>query len=113
MKAVIRNLTKEYLPHPLSGERSLHVVAEVDFTDDAGKVVHSQKYAHLPENVDPEYYQRQADVMQNDLDLTAKWAKEAVQKSAEEKPADDAIQKIRQHHKLDLHEEMPIHDVKN
>ena len=113
MKAVIRALTKKRLPHPLSGELALHVAAEVDFLDDAGTVVHSQEYAHLPADADPEYYQRQADVMQNDLDLTERWAKEVAQKAAEEAPADAAIEKIRQHHKLEFHEEVPVHDTKN
>jgi len=52
-------------------------------------------------------------VMQNDLDLTERWAKEVAQKAAEEAPADAAIEKIRQHHKLEFHEEVPIHDAKN
>ena len=113
MKAVIRNLIKKTLPHPVLGEPALHVLAEVDFTDDAGNVVHSQQYAHLPENVDPEYYQRQADVMQNDLDLTAQWASDAAEKTKSEAAADAAIEKIGQHFKLNFHEEVPIHDVKN
>jgi len=113
MKAVIRNLIKKTLPHPVLGEPVLHVLAEVDFTDDAGKVVHSQEYAHLPENVDPEYYQRQADVMQSDIDLTARRIAEAAATSQSEAAADAAIQKIGAHYKLDFHEEVPLHDVKN
>ena len=112
MKAVIKKLTKNSLPHPVSGEPALHVIAEVDFTDDAGNIVHTQQYGHLPEQVDPEYYQRQADVMQQDLDLTAKWAAEAERKAANEKAADEAIAAIRQHYKLNFHEEVPINDVK-
>jgi hypothetical protein len=113
MKASIRALDKKYLPHPVTGEPALHVFAGVDFLDDAGKIVHSQEYAHLPEDADPEYYQRQADVMQSDLDLTKRWAEEAARKAAEEAPADAAIERIRQRHKLEFHEEIPIHDVKN
>jgi hypothetical protein len=113
MKAAIRALTKKYLPHAVTGEPALHVVAEVDFLDDTGKIVHSQQYAHLPEKTRAEYYQDQADVMQNDLDLTAQWAKDAEKKAIEEKTADNAIAVIGQHHKLNFHEEVPIDDVNN
>jgi len=112
MKAVIRNIGKQYLPHNVDadGRNRLHIVTEVDFVDDAGKVVHSQNYAHLPEDFDGAYFQRQADVMQGDIDDLKTRAERDAKRAVEEKPADDAIRKF----KLEFGEQIQLRDeVKN
>ena len=112
MKAVIRNIGKQHLPHNVDadGHNRLHIVTEVDFMDDAGKVVHSQNYAHLTEDFDGAYFQRQADVMQGDIEDLKKRAEMEAAREAEEKPADEAIRKC----KLEFGEHIQLRDeVKN
>jgi len=111
MKAVIRNIGKQHLPHNVdaNGHNRLHIVTEVDFVDNAGKVVHSQNYAHLAEDFDGEYFQRQADVMQGDIeDLKQRAAREAA-RAEEEKPADEQIRKF----KLEFGEQIQLRDEVN
>jgi hypothetical protein len=105
MKAIIRGMEKKELPHN-EGAKKIHIVTEVDFVTDAGKVAHTQVYAHVPEKFDGGYFQRQADAMQDELDLGAKLAdqKEAVAKA--HAPADDAIRKFR----LDFAESIKLRD---
>jgi hypothetical protein len=106
MKANVTSLNKKEF------NGTLMVVTKVDFIGEGGRVYHSQKYAHNPEDVDPEYYQRQADVMQSDLDLTAQWAARDLEKEKKEAAADAAIGKIKHH--LKLGDTMEIKDgVKN
>jgi hypothetical protein len=76
---------------------TLMVVSNVDFVDGSGKVVHSQEYGQLPEDVDPEYYQRQADVMQANIDLTERWKIEKEEVAEKEAGADDAINRVKHH----------------
>lgn len=73
MLAIVRNARKDTLPRYSAetgrNEPTLVVIVDVDFVlDDTGKVHHSQTYSHLPGEVDAGYYQRQADVLQADLD---------------------------------------------
>jgi len=111
MKAVIRNIRKEYLPHNLDedGKNKLHIVTEVDFVDDAGTVVHSQNYAHLPEDFDGAYYQRQADVTQGDIDDLKKRDEMEAARVEREKTADDAIRKF----KLEFGDQIQLRDEVN
>jgi hypothetical protein len=111
MKAVIRNIDKQYLPHNVDaeGKNKLHIVTNVDFVNDAGEVVHSQGYAHLPEDFDGAYFQRQADVMQGDIEDLKTRAAMAEKRAAEEKPADDAIRKF----KLEFGDQIQLRDEVN
>ena len=108
MKAVIRNIGKQHLPHNVdaNGNNRLHIVTEVDFVDDAGKVVHSQNYAHLSEDFDGEYFQRQADVMQGDIEDLKQRAASEVARAEQEKPADEKIRKF----KLEFGEQIQLRD---
>ena len=105
MKAIIRDMQKKELPYD-EGVRKIHIVTEVDFVTDAGKVAHTQVYAHVPEDFDGDYFQRQADAMQDELDLGAKLAehKEAVARA--HAPADEAIRKFQ----LDFAENIKLRD---
>ena len=83
MLAIIRNARKEILPRydatTRKNESTLVVVVDVDYcSDGTGVVHHSQTYSFLPDSVDPNYFQRQADVMQNDVDS----AKIAIERAA-------------------------------
>jgi hypothetical protein len=111
MKAIIRKLDKQYLPHNVDaeGRNRLHITTEVDFVNDAGEVVHNQTYAHLPEDFDGQYFQRQANSMQGDIeDLKQRAAREAA-RAEEEKPADEQIRKF----KLEFGEQIQLRDEVN
>jgi hypothetical protein len=97
MKAIVRNIDKAYLPHNVDaeGKNRLHIVTEVDFVDDAGTVVESQNYAHLPENFDGAYFQRQADIMQRSADELVERGKEVAARQTLEGPADEKIRKFK------------------
>lgn len=95
MKAIVRKIDKAYLPSVGPADRKLHIVTEVDFVSDAGEVVHNQIYGHLPEQFDGAYFQRQADVMQADIDMLESRAAEDAKRMEEEKPVDDAINKFK------------------
>jgi hypothetical protein len=90
---------------------ALMIVTNVDFVDTSGKVVHSQEYGHLPADVDPDYFQRQADTMQADIEQAAKAAADAAATAKEEAEADAAIARMK--HKLQFNDEVHIHDVKS
>ncbi len=113
MKAILREAKKELLARfdADSGEnrQTLMVTATVDFMTDDGVLHHQQKYAHLPADIDPDYYQRQADVMQADIDQAAAAATAKALTAQQEVVADAALNKI-QH--LVLGEELHIHEEK-
>jgi hypothetical protein len=108
MKAVIRNIDKQYLPHNIDkdGKHMLHVVTQVDFVNDVGEVVLNQTYAHLPEHFEGAYFQRQADSMEGDIDYLKEREKVLAAQAVEEKPADDAIRKF----KLEFADVIKLHD---
>lgn len=85
MNATIQSLSKEILPRfdaaTNRDEPTIVMVAQVDFHDDTGRLVHSQSYAHLPEEYDAAYFDRQAAAMQAELDHTSASAKNS-QRSA-------------------------------
>jgi len=87
------------------------IVTNVDFVDAAGTTVHSQEYGHLPADVDPDYFQRQADTMQADLEQAAKAAADAAATAQEEAAADAAAARMR--HVLQFEDGVKIHDRKN
>jgi len=89
---------------------ALMIVTNVDFVDASGKVVHSQEYGHLPADVDPDYFQRQADTMQADIEQAAKAAADAAATAKEEAEADAAIARMK--HKLQFQDEVIIHDTR-
>jgi len=93
MKAIIRNIDKARLPHR-DGQR-VHIVTDVDFVNDAGDLVLYQRYAHLPEDFDGAYFQRQADAMQSDLDCLRDRERRVSAIQEEERPADEAIRKFK------------------
>lgn len=78
MKAVIVKSEKQTLPqfNAATGkdEPTLVVVTHVHFVKDDGSVHHSQTFAQRPEEIDAEnpraYFDRQAAVLQGDLDGT-------------------------------------------
>lgn len=89
---------------------ALMIVTNVDFVDASGAVVHSQEYGHLPADVDPDYFQRQADTMQADIEQAAKAAADAAATAKEEAEADAAIAQMK--HKLQFQDEVIIHDTR-
>jgi hypothetical protein len=72
MKFKILSADKQTLPRynnqTNQDEPTIMVVTQVEFYTDDGQLFHTQEYAHLPEDVSPEYFQAQADAMQADLD---------------------------------------------
>ena len=108
MKAIIRSISKQYLPHNQDekGNNRLHIVTEVDFVDDAGKLVHSQNYAHLHEDFDGASFQRQADVMRRDIDDLKRRAEKEAARAEEEQTADEKIRKF----KLEFSEQIQLRE---
>lgn len=86
------------------------VVADVEFYNDNNEWVHSQTYAQVPEDVDPGYYQRQADAMQADLDHAKAQAEANDGNKKRNAVADEKIDAVRKHHKLDVHDSIPLND---
>jgi hypothetical protein len=76
MKAVIVTAEKQTLPQfnvaTNQDEPTLVVVTTVEFHNDDGTLYHTQTYAQRPDEIDPEnpqaYFDRQAQVLQNDID---------------------------------------------
>ena len=93
MIAKILSAEKQYV----NGE--LMIVTRVSF--DGVEQVYGQK----PEDVDPAYFQRQADVMQADVDDTARKKKLAEATAHDEAKADEALSKV---HKLMLGDAVEI-----
>jgi hypothetical protein len=94
MKYKILSADKQTLPRfnnqTNQDEPSVMVVTKVEFSTDDGHVVSVQEYAHLPEDVSPEYFQAQANAMQNDLDN----AQATVGTQAASKLADEKLQQL-------------------
>ncbi len=94
MKYKILSADKQTLPRfnneTNQDEPAVMVVTKVEFLTDDGQVVHTQEYAHLPEDVSPEYFQAQADAMQSDLDN----AQATAGTQAASKLADEKIQQL-------------------
>ena len=97
MIAVIKSAVKTAYPitDVDSGEINLTtmIVVEVDFNNDDGSNYSHQSYAVKPEdlgNEPKEYFQRQADTMQVDIDLAEQNAPQAQDQAA----ADEAIAKL-------------------
>lgn len=72
MKALIRSAEKETLPQ-FSAEANANVdtiviSVLVDFADEEGNVLHSQRYARRPEEFDEGEFDRIAQSMQDDAD---------------------------------------------
>jgi hypothetical protein len=105
MQANVTNIEKR----EIAGE--LRIVTSVDFVTDAGELVHSQEYGHLPEEFDPDYFQRQADAMQKDLDHAAQVRKDAEEAARIHKPIDALVAGARR--KLLFAEKVNPNDRKN
>jgi hypothetical protein len=94
MKVNILKSSRQTLPRYNSktnqDEHTVMVVTEVAFINGKGKKVYSQTYAQLPEEVNPKYFQAQADAMQDDLDHTA--IQSVVDEQA--KLADDKVEQL-------------------
>jgi hypothetical protein len=110
MKAIIKDLRKETLPQfnatTNQDEPTVMVVAEIEFISDQGELVHTQIYAHTPEEASHEYYQRQADAMQADLDQESDPAVAAAAQANQ--LADEKIAVLRLH----LGDGVPLNDRK-
>lgn len=102
MKANVTKVEKK----AIGGE--LHVCVTVDFTDDSGKVVHTQEYGHLPKDVDPSYYQRQADVMESDIEQRAQADADRAAEALKHAAADEAIQRLGTHFQKDFSDSVAI-----
>jgi len=88
----------------------VHVCTEVDFVDDNGNLALTQTYAHLPEDFDGSVFQRQADVMQADIEDLKRREEHLKRVAEEEAPADDAIRKF----KLEFGDKIVLReDIKN
>ena len=90
MKAKILSAEKQTLPRYSAAtnqdEPTLMVVTTVEFQLDDGTPYHTQTYAQLPEEVSPEYFQKQADAMQADIEhAKVQSATDAASKLADEK----------------------------
>jgi len=94
MKAIIRGMAKKELPYN-EGVRKIHIVTEVDFVTDSGELAHTQFYAHVPEEFDGAYFQRQADAMQGDIDIVAARAAQQEAIAMAHSAADAAIRKFQ------------------
>lgn len=72
MKATILKAEKQTLPRynaeTNEDEPTLMVVTTVEFSLDDGTPYHTQTYAQLPEEVSKDYFQKQADAMQADIE---------------------------------------------
>ncbi len=72
MKANILSAEKQTLPRynneTNQDEPTLMVVTKVEFRTDDGSLYHTQTYAQLPEEVSKDYFQKQADAMQADIE---------------------------------------------
>lgn len=99
MKANITSAVKQILPvySADAGQDvdTLMVVVGVDFVNDDGSPYSHQDYAKLPGDLDAmddpkQYFQDQADVMQNDIDQAAIDAPQVVAQAQ----ADDVISKL-------------------
>ena len=104
MQAKVKRIDKRNI----AGE--LRIVTSVDFLDGAGKTVHSQEYCHLPAEVDPGYFQRQADCMQADIEQAVQAAAAAAATAEREAEADAAIARLK--HELQFQDEVIIHDTR-
>jgi hypothetical protein len=106
MKAIIKGVTKQYV----SGE--LRVVTTVRFEDEAGNIVlDNQPYAQLPKDVDPAYFQRQANCMQHEIDERVQRLLQAEETKANEAEADAAIARMK--HSITFGEAIVIRDGVN
>jgi hypothetical protein len=98
MKAKVISAEKQTIPQfdaeVNADVLALMVVCEVEFSNDAGEVVHTQKYAIRPEQFDlanpSAVFDKQAAVMHNETEMAAQNA-EASKSSA---LADDIISKL-------------------
>lgn len=95
MKAKITSAEKRLMPSGNQDNEVLMVAVGVDFMLDTGELYYHQEYAVLPEVLadyenPADYFQKQADAMQNDLNHTA--ANAGNIEAA--KQADDIISKL-------------------
>ena len=115
MKAVIKDVRKEV--HPRLTEEELNhtpvVVVEVDYVDDAGKVVHKANHSFLPEQIDKDthtLFDRQAEIMQRDVEDRERREKAAALVTAEHAPADEKVDLLRKQFSLEFSEKIPLED---
>lgn len=86
------------------------VVIEVDYFHDNGDYHSSASHAFEPHEVDPEYFNRQAEIMQREIDELVERARVQSVLQERHKPADDAVEAMRKHFKLDFKDEVPLAD---
>lgn len=111
MKAIIRSATKETLPRYSNkvdaNIDTIVVVVGVDFVDDSGATVLSQKYSRLPEEFDHEEFDRIARSLQGDIDHSILHAEDLKRN----KDADQILEKLQGRLiKLDLGDALPVGD---
>lgn len=114
MKAVIKNVLKETNPrlNPENGQTvdTPVVVVEVEYQSDDGAFHSAARHAFLPDEVDPAVFDRQAEVMQRDIDDAARRERERLELAAVHAPVDNKIDELKNHFKLNFTDAVPLGD---
>lgn len=113
MKAVIKDIIKEENPRldTVSGASvpTPVVVVEVEYYHDSGELHSSSRHAFLPEEItDLSIFDRQAEIMQRDIEDAKRQTVVQQEYDERHKPADDKVAELRKHFKLDFADQVPL-----
>lgn len=117
MRAIVKDITRAEHPRfdSVSGASVATPVIEfaVEYRHDNGDLHSVQRYAFLPEEFqDATVFNRQAEIMQREIDDAIRTAQQRDEAIAVIKPVDDKVAALRQSFKLDLGEKLPLNDLK-
>lgn len=118
MKAVVKDIVKEENPRldTVSGASvpTPVVVVEVEYYQDDGVLHSSARHAFLPEEIsDLSIFDRQAEIMQRDIEDAKRQTAVQDAYTVAHKPADDKVAELRKHLNLTFADNVPLGDQRS